>query len=461
MSPQMKKLEILLDDLQIIAKCNTTLAYTEANLLHGLLVKYPELVGPLTKILDTPIEGYLAAIPFLVDVKESKLSVLAAMCRYESYDKDEVIFEENTTGTNLYIILYGSVQVMSPKCVDNSSLLGRSLEWGRDENNQYMAILKEGDYFGETTLFTSMPRTCTVVSINKTLLVTVEHQIFKNFLSICPVGDEMYHVMKERIFSKLSRLRIPLLDGIPLERLQNLSQSASLEELERGAEIFHEGDAGDNFYIIVYGEVKVETSEQNESSECIKVLGYLGPGKYFGEMALVTDSPRTATVTAMSKTLLLCVNKDSFLSIFSTKQAMAEFQLRLLRHGADLKHILMHTKGMEAFRTFLEKRLAQENIEFWAAVKELQNIIDEEDIKAQSLKIFRTYCDEGSEKQVNLPYTIRNFIQAELLEKKRYDASLFDSAQNEIYELMKNDHFTKFKKTTEYSDVFNCLGILL
>jgi CRP-like cAMP-binding protein len=67
-----------------------------------------------------------------------------------------------------------------------------------------------------------------------------------------------------------------------------------------------EGDLGDRFFLIDQGQVRVTRGEQ--------VLRELGPGEWFGELALLRDIPRTATVTAQTTVSLWAVERDSFLA---------------------------------------------------------------------------------------------------------------------------------------------------
>ncbi|MDA1000006.1 MAG: cyclic nucleotide-binding domain-containing protein [bacterium] len=64
--------------------------------------------------------------------------------------------------------------------------------------------------------------------------------------------------------------------------------------------IFEEGDPGDTFYLIVSGEVRISLRG--------KEISRLGIGHFFGEMSILDDSPRSATVTAAKSTLVLAVD---------------------------------------------------------------------------------------------------------------------------------------------------------
>ena len=97
--------------------------------------------------------------------------------------------------------------------------------------------------------------------------------------------------------------------------------------------------------------------------------GELSNGKYFGEIALVMDSPRKATVTAQEQTILLVINARTFKQFFEgNPHALAEVQIRMLGEKADLLSVLMIQRSRMLFREFLETEHAEENMVFWEAV---------------------------------------------------------------------------------------------
>ena len=83
---------------------------------------------------------------------------------------------------------------------------------------------------------------------------------------------------------------------------------------EPGEIIFRQGDRGDRLYIVVDGEVDI-VREEPEGEPAI--LAHLGPGECFGEMALVSDNPRNATVRSSTSVNLLTMDREAFHALFA------------------------------------------------------------------------------------------------------------------------------------------------
>lgn len=81
-------------------------------------------------------------------------------------------------------------------------------------------------------------------------------------------------------------------------------------QLMPGEVLFHEGDAGEEMYFIRKGKIKISIGEEEQE----KVLAILKDGDFFGEMAVIDGSPRSASATAIEETDLLIIDKESFVS---------------------------------------------------------------------------------------------------------------------------------------------------
>ncbi len=116
----------------------------------------------------------------------------------------------------------------------------------------------------------------------------------------------------------------------PAQLIAAISKEMKREHFEAGQEIIQQGDSGDKFYVIRSGHVDVTKQQPDGSS---KLLVKLTSGAYFGELALIDDAPRAATVTATEPTELLVLGKERFLEAVETNSDMVK-QLRKAYFGS-------------------------------------------------------------------------------------------------------------------------------
>ncbi|MFZ2494114.1 MAG: Crp/Fnr family transcriptional regulator [Thermoanaerobaculia bacterium] len=123
----------------------------------------------------------------------------------------------------------------------------------------------------------------------------------------------------------------PLFSDLDDRELAAIAALAKPRRYARDEPIIHEEERGDIFCLIREGHVKV-TMTSPEGKEII--LKLLGPGEFFGEMALLDDEPRSATVTATDAVELVTIWRSDFLQILAdnfsiTKKVLAEISRRL------------------------------------------------------------------------------------------------------------------------------------
>jgi len=98
---------------------------------------------------------------------------------------------------------------------------------------------------------------------------------------------------------------ISIFSPLPEAIVEQLARDAQPRKASAGERIVTEGERGDDFYVIVRGHVEVSADGEPKQA--------LQEGDSFGEIALLRDVPRTATVTALSETDLLAIERDVFL----------------------------------------------------------------------------------------------------------------------------------------------------
>lgn len=100
-----------------------------------------------------------------------------------------------------------------------------------------------------------------------------------------------------------------MFNGMPEDALQAITRVAMMRRVARNTTVIHAADRIDFVYLILSGSLKVlATDEQGREV----IFGVLGPGELFGEMGVLDDNPRSATVIALSPSQLVVIGKSDF-----------------------------------------------------------------------------------------------------------------------------------------------------
>lgn len=121
--------------------------------------------------------------------------------------------------------------------------------------------------------------------------------------------------------------KVPLFSGLEKEDLATLSSIVTRKEFGKRDTLFHQGDPGEEFMILTEGSVKVELMN-SEGKEL--TLTILTPFQFLGELALLDDVPRSATVVSMEQSVLLSINKRDFARLLESYPRMSIPMLRQL-----------------------------------------------------------------------------------------------------------------------------------
>jgi len=121
--------------------------------------------------------------------------------------------------------------------------------------------------------------------------------------------------------TKVELLRkAPLFADLTKAELEHLAKVTEDLEVEAGRVLCREGELAQEFFVIIEGEA--------EATKDGKTLSTMGPGDFFGEIALLEDIPRTATVTATTELRFFVLSRRSF---WSMVDAMPDVERKILR----------------------------------------------------------------------------------------------------------------------------------
>ncbi len=234
-------------------------------------------------------ETLLREVHFLSPLSEEELSQVATRMNRQIFRPGDTVIQQGTEGDRFYVIERGVVEVL----VGDESVPRRTL--------------MRGDYFGEIALLERVSRTSTVRAASPLSVLWLGRGDFDRLLasrvSASAQIDETIHTLEElRQFSIFANLSSRELDTLASRLLR--------ERFPPGAVVIQEGESGDSFYLVDSGQAEVLVGGERRS--------ILGRGTYFGEIALLLDIPRTATVRALTPLDVLKLRRQDFEALVVT-----------------------------------------------------------------------------------------------------------------------------------------------
>jgi ferredoxin-NADP reductase/CRP-like cAMP-binding protein len=218
----------------------------------------------------------LAAVRPFNTLPRNALLKLAACATERSVIPGEMIIREGEVGTEFYLVVVGAFHV-----------LGRAF----DGTDLVLARLETGSCFGEQALLAeaATPRSASVRAVSRGRLLVFSDLALKEagetdaFLlaSLRKTGEthraERAKLYRDRILTDLG-----------------IRESYTIEHFEADQYVFHEGEPGDKIYLILAGQALVIRRRGGTD----QILSELLPGQFFGELAILNDAPRAASVRA-------------------------------------------------------------------------------------------------------------------------------------------------------------------
>lgn len=243
------------------------------------------------------LRNVLRRVPLFVTVTDEELDNIANHLKQERFPAGEIVIREGEAGDKFYILERGKASV-----------------WRYDEDQVERKIDEKGpgQFFGEVALVSNAPRNATVRADTPISTLVLDYSDFnkcvRQYINLANQVDE--HVKHSWLLRGM-----PIFDELSSQDLDQLATWLEPQELKAGEVLFYEGDPGDKFYIVESGEVVISRVVDDQPVE----ISRRGPGDYFGEIALLQDRPRTATISASQDTHLLSLKAEYF------KELLANF----------------------------------------------------------------------------------------------------------------------------------------
>jgi CRP-like cAMP-binding protein len=267
------------------------------------------------------------------------------------YQDGDIVCQQDTSGQEMYLVKEGEVTVY----IDESP----------------MALLGPGEIFGEISLFYNVNRSATVKATSKEARIGVlsRQGLEGLFRQNQPYASELiyrlYKILPERLRNLNDKYKTAIaalhllleedkralldIDNVQMEsggKKPDFLPTLSEDEARRVCQevkafdahqlIFSEGDRGDAAYFIIEGRVKVVAASQGLKEV---LLGELGEGEIFGEMALIDEKPRSASVVTLVPCRLAVIDKAAFNQFMEARSELA-FRLMAFICLSLFRHIL-------------------------------------------------------------------------------------------------------------------------
>jgi CRP-like cAMP-binding protein len=124
--------------------------------------------------------------------------------------------------------------------------------------------------------------------------------------------------------------------------LEALAGILRIRRFRRGETIFHQGDPGDALFVVNSGSVKVVLPSEEGAEPAIVAI--LGPGEFFGELAILDGAPHSATIVAVEATETLVLHRDAFLGLIDSDPGLRRALLASL--AAEIRRLTGHVEDL-------------------------------------------------------------------------------------------------------------------
>lgn len=231
----------------------------------------------------------------LSEFDEQSLKELVSVLKEVSIAPGTDLVREGERADSAYFVFEGRLQVLTMM----------------EGNDVVINEMGPGDILGEVSLFSGGDRTATVRAVTKCRLGYLPLKDFGRLLDRRP---ELARKMMESATRRMRRSqlaeRVEQIFG-PLDReiVRDLEKEMEWISLRGGETLFHQGREAKSVYIVIEGRLRVIAEDESHRG---KVLDEVGPGETVGEIALITDGTRAATVCAVRDSEVARFTRDSF-----------------------------------------------------------------------------------------------------------------------------------------------------
>ena len=253
----------------------------------------------------------LESNPILSNMTMAQARKLRIASIVETHPSGAEIIQEGSRDQDLYIVISGRASV--------------------ERAGESIAILNSSDFFGEEALLTGKPRSASVLATTETRVLRIPRAAALGMLKEFP---SIAATMQRTIELRPHLSRVGILRDLPTTAFAQLIDRCKKVPYRKGENIVNQGELGNHFFILLNGQVEVWAEGKPEPVALLKASAV------FGEISLLTDAPRNATVRVSSDDAeVLAISRDDFKELIEQHPAVhfGLTQLAQARSGVPIR----------------------------------------------------------------------------------------------------------------------------
>lgn len=250
------------------------------------------------------------AVPFFSDLSKEAFTSLMGRLDYLKVPADHVVLNQGDEGTALFVLIEGEVVVCRAD----------------EGQTREVARLGPGSLFGELALITDKPRYATVKTTQASELFSIDRKLVDELTNThAELAGDIAAFARRRVLMNLMATS-KVFSSVDEDGRHALLSAFVPKVVNPGSVLIKEGAEAQGLFVVVEGEVEITKTDDAGDS---MVLAYLKEGEVFGEIALIQDTPTTATATAATRAVVLFLSKDRFDAFVKAQPKVQDYLLNL------------------------------------------------------------------------------------------------------------------------------------
>lgn len=219
---------------------------------------------------------------------QKEREVIALAMRVVEFEEGTKVIEQGADGHELFVVMSGKLDCFK--------------KFSPDEADKFLVTYGPGGAFGELALMYNAPRAATIIAKEDCVLASLDRESFNK-------------IVKEAVIRRRENFmdfinRIELFKNLSVQEKEKICDCLFTSVHQKGERIIQQGDKGDKFYLIQDGECHAAILDKESGVE--NIVYRFQKNDYFGELAILKDEPRAASIIADTELTLGSFDRASF-----------------------------------------------------------------------------------------------------------------------------------------------------